>query len=31
MPGMDGFAVAKIINSAQNMLRDNIKKNQFFG
>ena len=31
MPGMDGFAVAQVIYSAQNMFRDNIKKNQYYG
>ena len=31
MPGMDGFGVARVINSAQKMFRDNIKKNQYFG
>ena len=31
MQVMDGFAVAQIIYSAQEMFRDNIKKNQYYG
>ena len=31
MPGIDGFSVAKMINSAQKMFKENIKKNQYYG